>query len=270
MNVSGVWKESYIKTINITISTNTTDFDAFTGFSSPTDPAFFIVTINSGIIVSSSLSSTPAFTIDSSFPVGSRFKIINNGQIIGKGGDGGDGGEGGLCGSDNDGIDGIVGGDAIDINEDTIIDNTGGDIFSGGGGGGGGAGGLNISIGPGGGGGGGGAGNETSSGGLGIAPCACTGGGPDSDGVDGIDGTTTGGGGGAGGVCNIGGGDINGGNGGNGGEYGLSGDNGTTSDASVSGGPGNGAAPGKAIELNGSSVTWLGGNNPTQVKGAVS
>ena len=34
-------------------------------------------------------------------------------------------------------------------------------------------------------------------------------------------------------------------------------------------GSGAGGAAGKAINLNGQTITWLGGNNGTQVKGAV-
>ena len=46
-----------------------------------------IVTINSGVILSSNSTSTPGLTVSGSFPGG--VEITNNGVIVGRGGDGG-------------------------------------------------------------------------------------------------------------------------------------------------------------------------------------
>lgn len=53
---------------------------------------------------------------------------------------------------------------------------------------------------------------------------------------------------------------------GNGGALGTAGSSGSSGGY---GGGGAGGAAGKAIDLNGKTVTWLGGNNPSQVKGLV-
>ena len=48
-----------------------------------------LCTINSGVTIGASTTSTKAFTIDGSFPSGSILRIINKGSIRGKGGNGG-------------------------------------------------------------------------------------------------------------------------------------------------------------------------------------
>lgn len=60
-----------------------------------------------------------------------------------------------------------------------------------------------------------------------------------------------------------------GGNGGAGGTFGTAGSNGAVASPPTVA-PGTGGAAGKAIDLGGGSVTWLSGNNASQVKGAVS
>jgi hypothetical protein len=49
------------------------------------------VTINSGVFVGSTSTGSAGFTTGSSFPVGSTLAIINNGSIVGRGGNGGGG-----------------------------------------------------------------------------------------------------------------------------------------------------------------------------------
>jgi len=261
----------FLRSEILTISSNTSNYNLFAALGNPTGPVTVDVTINSGVIVSSTSTSNPAFDTGA-MPAGSRVIIINNGQIIGKGGNGGNGGSS----TPTAGAAGGSAGDAINFQTDVIVDNTNGDIFGGGGGGGGGGGakGSNFALSVclsshcGGGGGGGGAGNSSSSGGVG--------------GNTGVSGDNGGGGSTSAGTGGIGGDgtfvSVDGGPGGNGGGYGVAGVAGSSGTATgtncsepnaTSSGGSNGAA-GKAVDLNGNSITWLGGNNSSQVKGAVS
>lgn len=262
----------------ITITGNQTNYNLYSAMGSPAEPRNVLLTINGGVIIDSDTPNTPAFQTGSGWAAGSKIKIINNGQIIAKGGAGGAGGDAGnfyaIAGSA-----GGAGGDAMDIQIDIDLDNTNGDIFGGGGGGGGGGGygrkqsGSIPEITCGGGGGGGGAGDDPSSGGAGgIGQEPTDFGSP--NGAAGSAGTTVGGGGGLG--ANVSGEPTpTTGDGGDGGGYGEVGNPGIRpfnqallTEVDAAGGPG--GAAGKAIDLNGNSVTWLGGNNGTQVKGAVS
>jgi hypothetical protein len=83
--------------------------------------------INAGVIVGSTNVDVPALTTGAAFPGGSVITIINNGTILGKGGQGGD---------SNQGV-GQHGGLALEVNSPVTIDNTLGVIAGGGGGGGG-------------------------------------------------------------------------------------------------------------------------------------
>lgn len=248
----------------ITIAANTSDYNLATELAGAAQNKNIVVHIESGVIVSASSTSTTAFSTGS-FPQKTKIKIINDGQIIGVGGKGGDGG--GASAGVNCSFDpvenGFPGGNALDIQLDITIDNDNGDIFGGAGGGGGGhgCGGTFIQY-IAGGGGGGGAGN---SGGAKGGP----GDGADCDATDDATaGSTTGGTGGTG--CSSGG--ATGGNGGNGGEYGADGaaGNSATGCSGITCTPGTGGAAGKAIELNGNAVTFIEGNNASQVKGSVS
>lgn len=117
------------------------------------------------------------------------------------------------------------------IGNDIILDNTYGNIFAGGGGG------------------GGGGHSPIVNGGAGGAGAGCASDGTPTPAQPGE---------------NRSGGS---GKGGKGGGYGLQGAAGGTS---VIGAPGgNGGVGGNAIRTNGHTITWLGGNNSTQVKGAV-
>lgn len=241
-------------TINLVISASrTTNYNIRTAAGSPSSRVDVILTINSGIYAGGN----PGITTGTGWATGSTIKIINNGYITGAGGNGGRGGNVGSNGSA-----GQIGKDALSLGWNVTIDNTNGYIFGGGGGGGGGAGiidGLGGAAGGGGGGGQGypgGAGGDRGSGG-GIAA---------GDGTDGS--RTNRGSGGAGGQDGFY--PVTGGNGGNGGLWASNGVSGqsVTGDTTYNGGFR--GAGGKAIDLNGYTVTWLGGNNSTQVKGAVS
>ncbi len=240
----------------LTISSDTANYNIATALENPTSAKNVILTINSGVTVYSTSASSPALDTGT-LPSGSTVKIVNSGTIIGAGGAGGNGGSNGAP----NGGSGGNGGNSINIQLSVTIDNTNGNIFGAGGTGGGGgastyAGGLS---GAGGGGGGGGAGTACGAGGTGGT-------GDPYNGAAGTMGCSTSGAGGAGGI-GFGG---NGGNGGSGGDYGVPGNSGQngTGNAPVGSG-GSGGAAGQAVKLNSNSVTWLGGNNGTQVKGVV-
>jgi hypothetical protein len=95
------------------------------------------LTINSGIYVGSTSTGTYALTIPTNFHADDQIFIINNGVIIGMGGNGGTGGQGNIN-ADRAGIAGSAGGHAIYAQRAVTITNNG--TVAGGGGGGGGAG----------------------------------------------------------------------------------------------------------------------------------
>jgi len=212
-----------------------------------------IATIGSGIYISSNSTGTPALTVNGSFPTG--VELINNGFIVGMGGNGGNGGYGnpGDHASGTYPSSGAGGGLALSVSSAITITNNG--TIGGGGGGGGGAQGRYLSfnyygqaIAVGGGGGGGRTGTTNSSGGYG--------------GNYGSAGTTAGGGaGGAGNQVYGGGMYAVGGTGGSGGTWGSGGGYGGSGYGSQGGyyswstgryGGGGGAA----ISGN-SNITWV-------------
>lgn len=246
-----------------------------------------VATIGSGVWIYSTSTGTPALTTGS-FPGG--LTIVNNGFIAGKGGNG--------WGYTDTGSNGGI---AISLGTSVTINNTNGSAYIGGGGGGGGSkyyvdsGDIYVCGGGGGAGGGnGGTGGEARAGGAGSTT-------PNTAGANGTyygNGTAHGRGGGAGGGGGAfdgpgGGGGLifpgvggAGGNsdynavGGNGGNANAGGGNGTTGGAGggggwgasggVSGRPGGGpGSGGRAVALNGYSVTWVAGNT-SRVYGAVS
>ena len=138
-----------------------------------------VATINSGVRMTSNTVGTPGLTINGAWPGG--IELVNNGTIVGRGGDGGAGGLGGTgpttINDATNGSAGSAGGLALTISVPVSIRNNG--TIAGGGGGGGGGGGYAIMTGTpkdefwtkyGGGGGGGGQSSSTnSSGGAGGA-----------------------------------------------------------------------------------------------------
>jgi len=189
------------------------------------------------------------------WPSGTILKYENHGRIQGIGGNGGKGGDVDIN-NVGSGENGGNGGDALLVSYDLEMDNTDGEVFAGGGGGGGGGGLITDSADLiAGSGGGGGAGTAPGSGGeRGI--------GTDVNGEPGSDGTSEIGG--AGGTAGIYGGD--------GGGQAESGDAGLTAtgfNVFSSGTGGAGGSPGNAITQSGATITIVGGNNSTQIKGAV-
>ena len=243
--------------IALTISSLTADYNLFTAAGSPTTAVDITLTIASGIKVYSTSTANPAINYGA-LPASSSVKIVNTGYIMGMGGNGS---------PTSVAVVGGNGGPALSLGVNTVIDNTSGYIGGGGGGGGGATG-----LGGGGGGAGagvGGTGTATGTGGNGTA----SGGGGGSDNVSYAGGGGNGsrvlpGTGGAGFAAA-----ISGGNGGAGSAVGASaaggGGGGGWGAAGGSGGTTAGGAGGKAVALNGYSVTWLGGNNSTQVLGVV-
>jgi hypothetical protein len=243
--------------INLTIASDAQDYNIFTAAGSPSLAAVVIVTINTGVAVSASGTGSAALVTGSGWADGSSISIVNNGDIIGAGGNGGDpSGAGG------------AGGPAIALSWDVIITNANGYIYGGGGGGGGGGQGyysdmVSTSYLPAGGGGGGGAGSVGGSGGKGGGAGGTQMGLCGAGSSPGTSGTATGGSGGA--PCPNGFGAW-GGMGGAGGGYGQAGSTGGTSNYF---GPGAGGAAGDAITENGHTVTWVSGDSPPNVVGSV-
>jgi hypothetical protein len=227
---------------NIVISANTSNYvlntAKVTGYQAGITN--LTVTINNGVFISSGSTGSYAFTINNSWAAGDKITIINNGIIIGRGGNGGSGAP-----SNSSPGAGGSGGPALLAQFPVSITNNNRVAGGGGGGGGGSYGGAEA----GGGGGGGGIGN--SSGGGGGASI-----GQGSNGDGGSGGTLTSiGFGGAGGTVISPKQGSGGGAGGNGGNYGSSGLSG--------GGPYGGAAGGAggACTQGGSFITWTVAGN---------
>lgn len=122
-------------TVLYTVSSNTTNFNLKSAIETAlggtlTDPVDAICTINVGTYVYSTSTSIPAFDTGTSWPIGSKVSIVNNGYIIGRGGDGG-AGDPSYAGGGNGGS----GGTAINLGINTNINNVYGYIYGGGGGG---------------------------------------------------------------------------------------------------------------------------------------
>ncbi len=265
-----------VTTITVTVTSNQTNFNLlsaiYAALGSFTAGIICTCTINSGVVVYSTSTGTPAFSTGS-FPAGSTLSIVNNGYIIGMGGGGGAGG------SFNNGAGGGGAGPALNLNIATTINNLG--YIWGGGGGGGGGGSAGYSGGTyysGGGGGGGGQSYQDS-------PAAAAGGQVNlytqfQAPANGGNGTSAGGG--AGGVGGQQGEDITGkgkpppvtryiyGQGGNGGAGGSFGAAGTAGGNGTAPSPGlftflyNGGAAGAGgyyLIANGNAATWTNFGN---------
>jgi hypothetical protein len=278
----------------VVISSNQTNYNLHTALGSPSTPVRVTVVINSGVAVSSNNTSTPAFD-QGSLPAGSAVLLINNGSIRGMGGAGGAGTSftsniATISGKTTGGAGGS-GGTALRLTRPTTVVNGAGEIFGGGGGGGGGAGGITeveeagMTV-IGGSGGSGGRGGATSSGGAaGVAVETSSYQVFEGNGNAGNTGSSSGAGATSSGRASGNGGVS--GAGGAGGDWGAAGSaGGTVSGNELSFGffdveaynppnPGatsfgSGGAAGKAVDLNGQSITWISGNDSTHVKGAVS
>jgi hypothetical protein len=222
-----------------TISSNQTDANLRTlavnaGWNQVSRP---IATINSGVFIFSTSTGTPALTINGSFPNG--VTLINNGTILGRGGNGGNGASG-FAGSA-----GSTGGLALSVSVAVTINNGSGTIAGGGGGGGGSGSYTNSDGNTSGSGGGGGRGNGPGGGVPGTAY--------PQTGAPGGAGTLTAAG--PGGVGNPLWNHI-GGNGGGGGASGSPGGPGTSAYCAP-GGPGGGGGGGGGCITGNSNITYI-------------
>ena len=98
-----------------------------------TVPLKYTLTINSGLIISSSSTGSYSLETGSTFPAGTKMKLNNNGTIVGRGGNGGNGGTSAA------GSSGGAGGPGLRAQVSLIVNNAGRIAGGGGGGGGGGA-----------------------------------------------------------------------------------------------------------------------------------
>ena len=161
-------------TITLVIGANAQNVNLYTLAGSPVFAKKIILTINPGVYIGSTSTSTPALNIGTGWPAGTTITIINNGYILGAGGAGGAGGNY----YSQPGIAGAPGGPALNLTWPITITNNG-YIFGGGGGGKGGnetsvsSGGKSpVTFWYGGGGGGGGAGYNAGGGGSGGSNAA--------------------------------------------------------------------------------------------------
>ena len=251
------------------------------------------ITINSGVYVYSTSTGTPGLTL-SGGSSGDTVTIVNNGFILGKGGNG----HGQTAG--NAAQAGLVGGTALELGFNTTVNNTNGSAYVAGGGG------SGAQLGGTGGGGAGGGTGGFYNGRYSIYSSGAAGGGPGATGSNGTAAAFgksaiehgggggrilpgTGGAGGANGST-PGSGGGSGGGGGGGGGAGSAGGSGTSSAGTCAGNAGaggggwgasggtcpgtgsggaSGGAGGKAVNLNGYSITWTSGDT-TRVYGSVS
>ena len=255
-------------TLSATIGANTTE----TSITTSNVPGYIAgitdltVYVSSGVYVYSTNTANPALTLGTGFAAGDTIRLVNNGFIMGMGGNGGGN-------NINTPIAGSPGGPAISLGISATIDNTNASAYIGGGGGGGtGSNTFNCA--------GGGAGGGR--GGNGFSTTGGAGGGPGQTGGTGTGTGGQGGGAGGGGALNSNTG-LSGGGGGGGrifpGTGGSSGGGSANNAGSGNGGGGWGAQGGsgtgsaqpggKAVALNGNIVTWVAGNT-TRVYGAVS
>lgn len=273
ISLSSFYGKSNRVALSYTFSANTQDaalnVSSIGGYSPGTSD--ITITVNPSIYLWSSSTSLYGLNL-SGGTSGDTIKLINNGFIMGRGGPGG----------------GSAGGPGLNLSFPTTIDNTNSSAYIGGGGGGGYGNGVNSGTGGGGGGAGGAPGAQGTSG--------LTGGPGGGIGASGTNGQTAnnstigyGGGAGGGGGGNVsgiltaggGGGRIFPGAGGPGtsfqgaGAPGGGANNPGTSGSVAGGGGGwgasggSGGAGGKAVNLNGNSVTWVS-SDTARVYGSVS
>lgn len=123
-------------TYPVNINTNITNANVYTlavaaGWDA--NNGLVVATVNTGVIVSSTSTGAYAMEINGGFYGG--VKLVNNGTIIGRGGNGGAGGSASVYTSGTAGTSGTSGGPALLVGRPTILKNAG--RISGGGGGGG-------------------------------------------------------------------------------------------------------------------------------------
>ncbi len=271
----GTWATpSAVAGSNVTVSGNQQNVYPWLLLGSPGVAGTFNITIDTGVTLSSSDPVIAALDL-LGFPGGSTVNLINNGYILGRGGDGG---HGVASGDVTDGTElalsrepraGSPGGLAIQGPGAGVTFNvTNANGFIWGGGGGGGGGGISVdssSFAGAGGGGGGSGGSKGGTGGFagnpGVANAVGTAG---ANGTPGPFGTP--------GVAGVGAnsGTATGGNGGAGGDWGTAGtagDSPTAHAGDIAGGAA--GAAGVAIANGGTAVNFISGSGAPNVKGAV-
>jgi hypothetical protein len=251
----------------LTISSNVVNWQLAPLLGTLSSAITVTITVNTGVVVSSRTPQDPAMDL-SGLPSGSTVNLINNGYIIGCGGDGADGASASYPGSGDTALNAtaaFAGGNAIlgpGLSRSFNVTNANGHIWGGGGGGGAGGAYDGVSSGTGaasaGGGGGGAGGGRGGRGGratyIGSTSAAANNG---TGGTGGPNGTS----GAAGGGVAYGAGQQ--GASGAGGTYGAAGGNGTAAATVVNGHTGaatNGGAAGKAIELSGAAAPTVAGS----------
>jgi len=253
---NGVWRQIFKRAIQLLIDAATSDYDLFTAAGSPSAALDIVLTVGLDIDVGASTPANAAIYCSTPLPTGSTLKIINKGTIIGAGGKGG----AGWYGIFEDGEDG---GHALSITCPATINNAVGYVFGGGGGGGG--------------------GHAWASEQFGSSKVPAWGGGGGAGSVAGIGGTLVHVNGSSGSVYYVtalsgtrttGGSGWQRGNsysravsGTKGGGLGAAGSN-TPNDYPITQTMTAFGAAGKAVDLNGHALTWAGGENTTQIKGA--
>lgn len=141
VRVGTAWKKFYTSEYVHTINATTKDFNLYNALGKKIpDADTIVVVINSGKLLYSSRTSTPAFNVGNAF-AGKTIKVINNGTIRGKDGRGGRPG----TSSGGDGLTGGYGGTALYVktlaNKMQLTNNG---VIEGGAGGGGGGGGARL------------------------------------------------------------------------------------------------------------------------------
>jgi len=126
--------------VNITIASNTNNYDLYTAVSA--NPAYvpgattITATINPGVTVGSTSTGTYAFSVPNAFGAGDIITVVNNGTVLGAGGSGGAGSSPPSSPSGNlPAQPGFTAGNAVYVNRPITINNAGTLAGAGGGGG---------------------------------------------------------------------------------------------------------------------------------------
>jgi hypothetical protein len=140
ISMSNLQGKSNTVAIPLTISGNTYNYDVYTNRGPTYSPgnSNITVTINPGVTVGSTSTGTFALTVPSAFSPTDNITIVNNGTIVGRGGNGGAGSPTFTSPAPIPAVAGGGGGTALRILRPTTITNNG--TIGGGGGGGGGGG----------------------------------------------------------------------------------------------------------------------------------
>lgn len=147
ISMSDFYGKSARVTINLTVSSNTSNYNIRTAAGNPVAPADVTLTINSGVFVYSNINSLYALDTGIGWAAGSTITIINNGKVIGAAGSGAYSSSNGVPGNATYGANGGDGGPALNAQYPVTITNN--DIFAGGGGGGGSGSNIDGSVGAG-------------------------------------------------------------------------------------------------------------------------